>query len=233
MARKSPKNISSLRKPLRDNWKTYSWCSTVLMIGIIGGFLILSQHLATQAQIRVSGTGIMVMIPVLFIALAIGIANAIILPFLLLKRRVPRAWKIIFIILFIPALLVSLGGLYSAINGIRETIKSQQSYQQATNEFQADEIKKYKEQVPTAISTDEAMKLLTACDVLDFYYTAQNEEPTNAERSVSGILSVYLGDGQYRIHIAERHEATLVPIAREAKSKCLGKPKLWHSGIYE
>lgn len=226
---------SSTHKPLSNNWKLYVWCSSILMLSLICGFLLFTQYYSVQAQLGVAGTEVAALsiLPLLLAALTIGIANSIIYPFLLLKRKISLTWKVILITLFVPALIISLGGLYTAITTIREAIKYQQNYEEDKREFQADQLKKYKEQIPKAISLEEATTLLHGCKVVGFYYTSQNEEPTNAERSVSGILSLYLGDENYQLHVAERQEAVLVPLARETKSACLGKPQLWHNGKYE
>lgn len=235
MAQKVFSRSMRTRKPLSSNWKLYVWCSSLLMLCFIVGFLLFTQQVSIQAQAgaAVTETPSLNILPLLIIALVIGIANSIIYPFLLLKRKVSVTWKTILVALFIPALLIALGGLYTVTNSISESVKNKQSKEQTIVEFQADELKKYKEQIPAAISADEATLLLQACKVVGFYYTAQNQEPINAERSITGILSVYLGSDNYDLHIAERHEATMVPLARDTRPSCLGKPQLWHNGRYE
>lgn len=222
------------RRPLGRGWKIYIIVSAGGTISIVTFLILFMLQLMALARSGASGTEIMAitMAPLVLVAFGLAIINAVIYPFLLLRRSMTRKWRAALIILSIPMILFALYSVYDIASTTYRAVEYSKVQEQEMKLQQERDAIREKELIPRAISPEETVRLLQDCKVFGFYYTAQDHDETNAEASSTGILSVNLGDGSYRIHIAERQETTLVPAAQEATAKCDGWPQFWHDNTY-
>lgn len=228
--------------PLADQ-RPSKWRYLFIILGILqtigvalfGGVLLFTSQLSKTGA---SGTEFIVLaasaVIVPFIS-AIALINIVGLPIYIVKRKLRGKAMAFAIVSLAFSLILALFGayiiaqLYSVPKGVSE--QSNKDYQQKRQQFASDNAK-------PEITKDEAIQLLQACKLKGFYYTDQADKSNPAgggwgELSSTGVVLTKVDGQPYRISIADRLIAELVPIARQAQVTCVGGPQFWHDGSYE
>jgi hypothetical protein len=228
-------NVPSVQK--RTKGVPFFMVLALLQIVGIALYFLVMLAISQQAKAGESGTEFIALFVFATIVPAVAIIaliNLIGLPIYLLKHRPRGKWLVISIIsLVMSVILVGYGvytayGLYVYPRKLAE--QSRQKSEKTQQEFATDNAK-------PEITKEEAIRLLQACKLKGFYYTKQTDksDPANGgwgELSSTGVVLTKVDKQPYRISIADRLIAELVPIARQAQKTC-GGPQFWHDGAYE
>ncbi|MGI9027757.1 MAG: hypothetical protein ACR2FM_02855 [Candidatus Saccharimonadales bacterium] len=233
----SSSQIEQLSDQKPSKWRYFFIVLGILQAAGVALFLLVMLWASQQAKAGVSGTEFIALI--LFVTVVpavaiISVVNLIGLPIYMRKHK-PHGKRLVLSILslVISALLALYGaynvyGLYIYPKKLSE--QSRQKSEQRQQDFAAANSK-------PEITKEEAIQLLKTCKLKGFYYTSQTDksDPANGgwgELSSTGVVLTKVDGQPYRISIADKLIAELVPIAREAQKTC-ANPQFWHDGTYE
>lgn len=228
-----PPEIEQMDRP--SKWRYFYYVLGVLQLLGIGLFLAAMLYAMQQAKAGVSGTEFIAMFLFFTVVPAtciVALINLIGLPLYLRRHRHQGRKKIFWgLSLFISFALVGYA-IFSVANfymiSRREAAKSLQASTQSNQQFAQDNAK-------PEITKEEAINLLTTCQLKGFYYTNQTTRDGGnwGNLSKTGVVLTRIKGQPYRISIADSLIAELVPIARQAQKTCNGGAQFWHDGNYE
>lgn len=237
----SKSEIEQLSDKKPSKWRYFFITLGILQtLGVIVFFLMMLWAIR-QAKAGVSGMEFVSFALYVTLVPAVGLIafiNLVGLP-IYMRRHKPRGKGLVFSILsLVISVIPALYGAYSVYQfrvalpkQINEQIEqSRQKNEQKHQEYMAANAK-------PEITKEEAIELLKSCKLKGFYYTNQTDksDPANGgwgELSSTGVVLTKVDGQPYRISIADKLIAELVPIAREAQKNC-GRPQFWHDGEYE
>lgn len=233
---------------MNEKQKTSKWqyffylISALQILGVVFFFAMLWWAIK-KAKTGMSGTEFIALWLYMTVVPAVGLIaliNVIGLPIYLITKK-PRGKSLIFnFVSLVLSLVIALYVAYAVYQTyvVTPARLQEQSEQSRIVSEQEDQTFAAENQKPE-ITKEEAINLLTTCQLRGFYYTNQTrpEELGDirfpaAEASTTGIVLVKVDGKPYRISIADRHIPELVPIARKAQKTC---PDLqfWHDDAYE
>lgn len=222
-----------------SRWRTFFIVLGVLQAAGVAFFLIVMLWAIQQARSGASGTEFIALI--LYVTLVplvafIALVNLIGLPFYIAKEKPQGKARVMSMLSLILSLGLFLFGAYGAYQ--MYSVPKKMTEQSREKSIASDQ-KFAKDNSKPEITKAEAINLLKTCQLKGFYYTNQNEPEVqgsvtfpSAEASSTGIVLVNIDGKPYRIRIADRLNAELVPIARESQKTC-SQLQFWHDGTYE
>lgn len=162
--------------------------------------------------------------------------NLVGLPIYLIRRKPRvRGWVLSALSLIVSAVIASYS-VYLLYNLLVVLPKESQEHvarleraaEERDRQFAADNVK-------PEITKEEAIAILKTCQLNYFYYTKQTDRENGqwGELSSTGVVLIKREGQPYTLSIAKKHEAQLVPIAREAQQTCGDGPVFWYDGDYE
>lgn len=235
----TPNPVYSWNAPIQrqSKWRYLFRALSIFQFAGIGLFLLVMIWASAQAKAGVSGTEFIALILFVTVVPAVALISLIKLiglPIYIAKAK-PHGKSLTasIVSLAISAMLV----LYGGFNAYAMYVLPRQLSQKSTQRFEQQQKDFAAANAHPEITKDEAIQLLESCQLKGFYYTNQTDKHDPAmggwgELSSTGVVLTKVDGKPYRISIADKLIPELVPIAREAQSKC-GGPQFWHDGSYE
>ncbi len=222
--------------------KPSKWRYFFIVLGIlqalgVGLFVLIIMWAIRLAKGGASGTefiGLIVFVTLVPAVALMAIVNIIGLPIYMWKHR-PRGKELVFSILSLAvSIIVVLFSAYSFYQSRVGAAHAKQDLQRVQQKIQAQQQQFAADNAKPEITKDEAIQLLQLCQLKGFYYTNQTDKEGGnwGELSSTGVVLTKIEGQPFRISIADKLVAELVPIARAAQKTC-GEPQFWHDGSYE